>query len=122
MVEMVAAGEPTPPTVKELEASGFSRELIEACVTTARLARVSPDLVFTPGFLARAEEVARTEAARAEGLTVSRFRELLDTSRKYALPILESFDRRGLTRRDGDVRRTGAQTEATDATSANRDR
>jgi selenocysteine-specific elongation factor len=122
LVELVAAGEPTPPTVKELEASGFSRELVEACATTGRLARVSPDLVFTPGFLARAEEVARAEAGRAEGLTVSRFRELIETSRKYALPILESLDRRGLTRREGDVRRPGAQPEASGATSTNRER
>jgi selenocysteine-specific elongation factor len=122
LVELLAGGEPTPPTVRELEATGFPRDLIEACVTTGRLARVSADLVVTPGFLARAEEVARTEAARPEGLTVSRFRELMGTSRKYALPILESFDRRGLTRRQGDVRRPGDQVEGADATSANRDR
>jgi selenocysteine-specific elongation factor len=59
----------------------------------------------TPAFLARAERLARAEAAAASGLTVSRFRELLGTTRKYALPILGSFDERGITRRDGDVRR-----------------
>jgi hypothetical protein len=29
---------------------------------------------------------------------------MLDTSRKYALPLLEELDRRGATRRRGDVR------------------
>lgn len=107
LVEAVSSGEPTPPTVAELDASGYPRDLIEACVRTGRLARVSTDLVVTPAFLERAEGVARTEAASPTGLTVSRFRELLGTTRKYALPILASFDARGLTRRDGDVRRPG---------------
>jgi selenocysteine-specific elongation factor len=61
----------------------------------------------TPSFLSRAEEVAIAEAAGPDGLTVSRFREVLGTSRKYALPLLNSFDERGLTRRQGDVRRPG---------------
>jgi len=107
LVEAVAAGEPTPPTAADLEAAGFSRELIQACVTTGRLAQVSPELVLTPAFLGRAEEVARSVASNPEGLTVSRFRELLGTTRKYALPILVSFDARGITRREGDVRRPG---------------
>jgi selenocysteine-specific elongation factor len=107
LVEAVSSGEPTPPTVADLEAMGYPRDLIEACVRTGRLARVSTDLVVTPAFLARAEAVARAEVASPAGLTVSRFRELLGTTRKYALPILGSFDARGLTRRDGDVRRPG---------------
>jgi selenocysteine-specific elongation factor len=107
LIEAVSKGEPTPPTTADLEASGFPRDLIEACVRTGRLARVSTDLVVTPAFLERAEGVARTEAASPTGLTVSRFRELLGTTRKYALPILASFDTRGLTRRDGDIRRPG---------------
>jgi selenocysteine-specific elongation factor len=108
LVEAVAAGEPTPPTVADLEEAGFARDLIEACVRTGRLARVSTDLVLTPALMERAEEVARAESSSPAGLTVSRFRELLGTSRKYALPILASFDARGLTRRDGDVRRPGS--------------
>jgi selenocysteine-specific elongation factor len=107
LVGTVAEGEPTPPSVRELEAEGFGRDLIEAAVATGRLARVSEELVVTPAFLSRAEEVAMAEAAQPAGLTVSRFRELLGTSRKYALPLLASFDERGLTRREGDVRRRG---------------
>ena len=105
LLDLVVSGEPTPPTQGELEAQGFSRELVEACVSTGRLARVSRDLVLSPGFLAEAERIARSEAATTEGLTVSRFRELLRTTRKYALPILGYFDEGGITRRDGDVRR-----------------
>ena len=37
-------------------------------------------------------------------ITVSEFRQLLGTSRKYAVPLLEYLDRIGITYREGDVR------------------
>ncbi|HEY3209344.1 MAG TPA: selenocysteine-specific translation elongation factor [Actinomycetota bacterium] len=103
LVEAVVRAEPTPPSVKELIAQGFGRELIQAACADGRLVRVSPDVVVSPALLARAEELIR-EKAIASGITVSGFREALGTSRKYALPLLEYFDARGLTRREGDYR------------------
>ena len=40
----------------------------------------------------------------SEGLTVSQVRQLLDTTRKYAVPFCEYLDRAGITRRRGDLR------------------
>ena len=102
LVEAVARGEPGPPTVPELVASGTPREVIDAAVRAGLLVRVSPELVFTPAFVARAAEVARELGT--SGMTVSAFRERLGTSRKYAVPLLEHFDRQGLTRRQGELR------------------
>ncbi len=96
------ARESTPPTVKELLTSGVGRDVIEAAARAGLVVRVSPELVFTPGFVARAESVVR--GAGATGTTVSAFREALGTSRKFALPLLEWFDLRGVTRREGDLR------------------
>lgn len=42
-----------------------------------------------------------------QGFTVSEVRTLLDTTRKYLVPLLEYFDRTGITRRDGDLRSLG---------------
>ena len=56
----------------------------------------------TTDVVARAEATIR--ASGAAGITVSALRESLGTSRKYAVPLLEWFDQRGVTRRDGDVR------------------
>ena len=89
--------------MRELVAAGFGHELIRAVCADGRLVRISPDIVITPGLVARAEALLR-EAGAPPGITVSSFREALGTSRKYALPILEYFDARGLTRRQGDVR------------------
>ena len=40
-------------------------------------------------------------------LTLSQFRQLLDVSRKYAVPLAEYLDLHHVTRRQGDVRRPG---------------
>ena len=38
------------------------------------------------------------------GLTVAEIRDLLGTTRKYAVPLCEYLDRVGVTRREGDLR------------------
>ena len=40
-----------------------------------------------------------------ETLTLAQFRDLLGTSRKYALAVLEYWDRNKITKKDGDLRR-----------------
>jgi selenocysteine-specific elongation factor len=102
LVQAVSEQEPTPPSISELQARGFSREVVEAAARAGRLVRVSPELVLSPAFVERARKVIEERGPR--GITVSTFRELMGTSRKYALPLLEWFDQQGVTRRDGDVR------------------
>jgi selenocysteine-specific elongation factor len=75
--------------------------VIDAADRENLVVRLTPDLVITPAFAVRAEAVARRASG---GITVSAFREALGTSRKYAVPLLEWLDRRGVTRRDGDLR------------------
>jgi selenocysteine-specific elongation factor len=75
------------------------------------------------GILLRTEDYERAirstvEAIRTDGpLTVAKFRDLIGTTRKYALPLLDRFDRLGYTRREGDQRVAGprAQEVAADA-------
>jgi selenocysteine-specific elongation factor len=102
LVAAVASGEPLPPSIGDLIAAGFAGQMVEAAARAGDLIQVSADLVMTPDFVRRAEELIRREAG--EGITVSAFRERLGTSRKYAVPLLEYFDRTGLTRRQGDFR------------------
>ena len=93
--------ETTPPTVQELVTSGISREVIDAADREGVVVRVSAGLVITPVLAARAESLVRGATG---GITVSAFRESLGTTRRYAVPMLEWLDRRGVTRRDGDLR------------------
>ena len=43
-------------------------------------------------------------AQQGSGLTVAEIRDLLGTTRKYAVPLCEYLDRISLTRREGDLR------------------
>jgi selenocysteine-specific elongation factor len=84
------AGAP-PELVRELEAAGA-------------IVRLAPDLAMVPSALDQAAERLRAAYAAEGPLTAARAKEVLGTTRKFALPLLEELDRRGITRRRGDVR------------------
>ncbi|MCG2796673.1 MAG: SelB C-terminal domain-containing protein, partial [Actinomycetia bacterium] len=98
----------SPPTLSELsEELGESKqslfELLELAERSGTLVRVSPELFFSREALDDIKGKP-TPAAMGDGITVSGFRKLIGTSRKYALPLLEYFDRVKVTVRDGDLR------------------
>jgi len=65
-----------------------------------------------------ARVAARLLGEHTEGFTVSEFRDTLDISRKYALPLVNELDARGITRRRGDLRVAGPRLPSVDAGSA----
>jgi len=95
-----------PPPLKELVTS-YGAALIAALADAGEIVKVSADIAFARD---RFEEAKRA-IARAVGdegpLTASRIRELLGTSRKYLIPLLEHLDTKGFTKRSGDVRVLG---------------
>jgi selenocysteine-specific elongation factor len=77
-----------------------------------RLVRVGDGFAISPAAYERARTVLVDELETAERITLARFRDLLDTSRKTAQLLLERFDADGVTRRVGDervLRRTAAR-------------
>jgi selenocysteine-specific elongation factor len=102
LVKALAEGEPTPSTLSELVAAGHSREVVDAAARQGVVVKISSDLVFTAAFMRLAQQAIENLAAN--GVSVSAFRERVGTSRKYAVPLLEYFDRAGLTQRRGDLR------------------
>jgi selenocysteine-specific elongation factor len=59
-----------------------------------------------------ARRLATALAANPEGVTVAEARDLLTTTRKYVLPLLNHLDQTGVTRRRGDVRIAGPRLPA----------
>jgi selenocysteine-specific elongation factor len=98
-----------PPTVEEIRArTTKNQQSVEQLVA---LAAAEGQLVeIGGGFLLHAEvehrlrETLAAEMGAGQGRTVSQIRELLGTTRKYAVPLCEYLDRSGFTRRDGDMR------------------
>jgi selenocysteine-specific elongation factor len=95
----------SPPALSQAaRTAGASTALIGELEAAGTIIRLEPDIAMTAGALERATDLLRAAASREGPLTASRARQVLDTSRKYALPLLEELDRRGVTRRQGDIR------------------
>ncbi len=99
-----------PPSPEEGAADpARAKRLAKLLVEQGKLVRAGELL-----FHAQAVDEARRkvlDALAREPLTTSRLRELLGTSRKYAIPLLELFDNQGWTARQGDLRKPGPQTK-----------
>jgi selenocysteine-specific elongation factor len=103
LLDRFQAGPYTPPSVKESLAI-IDEEVLGALLAQERLVQVSEDVLF----LAETFDdiVARTRNyIQADGsITLAQFRDLFNTSRKYAQAVLEYMDGTGITRRVGDER------------------
>ncbi|MDA3936279.1 MAG: selenocysteine-specific translation elongation factor [Actinomycetota bacterium] len=83
---------------------GVARKVHTRLVAESTVVRLGPELHFDAAAMSAAREKIETHL-RANGEMLAKdARDLLGTSRKYVMPILEYFDAQGLTRRDGDVR------------------
>jgi selenocysteine-specific elongation factor len=81
------------------------RDLFDVCVAEGFLVRVSDDIYLHAEVEAdMRRRITERLAAGGAGVTVAEIRDLLETTRKYAVPLCEYLDRAGVTRRDGDVR------------------
>ncbi len=99
---VLAAGGLAPPDLPDLDRSE-RRELIRRGLVVER-----DGILFHPAAIdAAAQVAARLLAATPNGFTMSQFRESLAVSRKYALPLANELDARGITRRRGDLRIAG---------------
>jgi selenocysteine-specific elongation factor len=79
-----------------------AREALERAALDGRLVRVKPGVYYFPPALAEAERVVCSLCERDGSVTIARLRDELGASRKYAQALLEHFDSRRLTRRQGD--------------------
>jgi len=66
--------------------------------------RVDNDLLFHREAIEQAREMLTTFIKKEGGLESVKFKYLLDTTRKFAIPLLDYFDRIGVTRRVGYTR------------------
>ncbi|CAN5830620.1 selenocysteine-specific translation elongation factor [soil metagenome] len=94
-----------PPRLSEAAAAaGASEALVRELEAAGELVRLGADIAVVTAALDEATRRLRAAFAAEGPLTAARAKDVLGTSRKYALPLLEHLDRLGRTRRDGDVR------------------
>ncbi len=98
-----------PPNLQEvIEHTKASRDKVQKIfkilIEQQRLVRVDKDLFFHRDAVEQARETLVTYIREQGSLESVKFKYLLDTTRKYAIPLLDYFDRIGLTRRSGYTR------------------
>ncbi len=99
----------TPPSAAECVAD-VGDELFQWLLDSGRLTRVSEEVVFEAGVYQQMVQqiVAHLRQPDAGGaITVAQVRDQFNTSRKYALALMEHLDARRITRRLGDARVLG---------------
>ena len=100
----------TPPSFKQLETefqipAKRVSEIITVLVERGEVVKVAPDLAYEGDIVADIESRLRGYLQREEQITAAGFRDLISASRKYSIPLLDYFDRSGVTVRSGDYRR-----------------
>ncbi|CAN5889184.1 selenocysteine-specific translation elongation factor [soil metagenome] len=103
--ELTGAGA-SPPTFAVL-AADYGADMVRALVRSGDLVQVSPEFVYTTKWVEQVKEVLKARIAGSGPFTVAQFRDLIGTTRKFAVPLLEYLDRTGFTARQGDVRKLG---------------
>ena len=94
----------TPPSAKE-SASEIGEDLLFALLEMGELVSVGQDVLFRRADYERMVSDIRRLLAERGALSAGEVRDHFNTSRKYALALLEHLDAIGITQRVGDVRR-----------------
>jgi selenocysteine-specific elongation factor len=116
LAETIKKGGFSPPDAAELAALAPGKgavvpELLALLREEEQIIAISPEL--SVDFEVEADLRRRVRAKLGDGssLAMSELRDMLGTTRKYAVPIGEYLDRIGLTIREGDTRRLGPAAE-----------
>ena len=102
-----------PPYLKEIEkALGVERpklnEVIRVMERQGEVVRVTTELYYLKDSIDRIKADLYSYFETHEEMSAATFRDILQSSRKYTIPVLEHFDRTGVTMRVGDVRKLKA--------------
>ncbi len=104
-------GGASPPSIAELQKETALGARFAAFVSVLEeqgsIVKVTESLLYHRDALAQIDAKLRAFLTGREVMSMAEFKELTGLSRKYAVPLLEYFDRRGITARSGDVRKPG---------------
>jgi len=109
IVEMLEGAGKTPPTITEItQKLGRNKKeltaLLKHMVEARHACKISEDLYFHPEAIAGIKDALRGYLARNDGIDPVAFKDLIGVSRKFAIPMLEYFDREQVTMRVGNRR------------------
>ena len=82
-----------------------AKQVMESLVTGGDLVMLTPQICWYKDTYARVCDVVKAHFADHETITLGELRDLINSSRKYTLAVLEYYDKNRITKKDGDLRR-----------------
>ena len=80
------------------------KDITEVCVAEGYLVQITDGIYLHADNEMAMREMVTKRLEDGKGLMVADIRDILATTRKYAVPLCEYLDRIGITRREGDLR------------------
>lgn len=98
-----------PPFLKDLASDlglelSYLETLVDYLVNEGKLVKINEEYYILSHFYEKAVQAVRDHFRDSKTMTMAQFRDRLNSSRKYVQPLLEYFDQKRLTRRNGDFR------------------
>jgi selenocysteine-specific elongation factor len=93
-----------PPSRKELTPDAASQRALKFLIESGEVVEVSAELVLSAPAVAQAMTQVKAHIAKHGPATVSELRQVLGSSRRVVVPLLEYLDRTFITLRQGDKR------------------
>ena len=81
-----------------------AKQVLESLVTGGELVMLTPQICWYKDVYAGVCDVVKTHFADHETITLGELRDLINSSRKYTLAVLEYYDKNRITKKDGDLR------------------
>ena len=82
-----------------------AKQVLESLVTSGDIVMLTPQICWYKDVYAHVCQVVQTHFDANETMTLAQLRDLLNSSRKYTLAVLEYYDKNRITKKDGDLRR-----------------
>lgn len=80
------------------------KQVLESLVNTGKLVRVEEKILLHADYYNKALTLAREHVEKNGQITLAEMRDLMGASRKFAVAVLEYWDKRGITKKVGDAR------------------
>jgi selenocysteine-specific elongation factor len=93
----------SPPSYKQ-SSELVGEEVLRALITLGQLSRIGEDVLFLPQVFEEMRQTVISQIQHSGSITLAELRDRFDTSRKYAVAVLEYLDQAGVTVRRGDAR------------------
>lgn len=101
----------SPPYWKEIEGKvenkALANKVLQYLINKNELIKIGDDLYYHKDYIKIIKEKLLNFFEKGDELEINQFKSMFELSRKYAIPLLEYFDKKGFTIRVGDKRKLG---------------